>query len=357
MSQEQTATSLHTKQYGVNKHVLFILTGLGFNALLIFIVLSIKAEVTFENLLGITYADIILSSVLSVSFLYLCDFAINRFNHWFSHRPNSALRYMLEMISVLLVGFCLIHFFTSLYISVFVPGVGETQEFIDDVNRSKMILLDFLLIIYACMRGFHFFSFLKDKELEKIQWQKDISHSNFEALKNQLNPHFLFNSFSVLISLIHADPYKAEDFIGKLSKAYRYLLEQRDKEIIPLFTELEFLKNFEFILAQRFANKIKIQFPEFSQETAGVIPYTIILIVEHLIASNKMSAARPLNVCISLQPQMLKITHSYLPKTNLKVSGQLLLLQERYEQLSGRQVQIANAGFEQTISIPLLKVS
>lgn len=348
---------LSARQYGVNKHLLFRVTGLFFNALLIFIVLSIKTEITFENLQGVTWADLALSSILSVSFLYLCDFSINRFNLWFSKRPNAALRYILELLMVVLIGFGLIHFFSSLYIQVFIPGLGETQEFVDDVNRSKMILLDFLLIIYACMRGFHFFSFLKDKELEKIQWQKDISHSSFEALKNQLNPHFLFNSLSVLVSLIHTDANKAEEFIGKLSKAYRYLLEQRDKDVIPLFIELEFLKNFEFILKQRFANKIQIAFPELRQENAGVIPYTIILIIEHLIASNKMSVARPLQVNISLYPQRLQITHSYAPKAKSQVSSQLLLLQERYEQLSGRQVQIAKTGFEQTISIPLLKAS
>ncbi|HEY1025743.1 MAG TPA: histidine kinase [Sphingobacteriaceae bacterium] len=340
--------------YGVNKHRLFFLTGIGMNLLLIAVVISIKGDLTFDNLLHVRFWDIFFSTIQCIAFLYLCDFVISYCGKLFRKKPNSALRYLAEVFTVMVIGFCFTYLLVLVFLRVSMPDVPRTARFIEDVNRSRMIFLDFLLITYACMRGFHFFSFLKQKELEHIKWQSHISHTNFEALKNQLNPHFLFNSLSILISLIHSSPHKAEDFIEKLSKAYRYLLDQRDKELIPLAIELEFLKNLDFILKQRFPHKVRIDFPHHAVAGVAVVPYTLILIMEHLISTNRMSDEKPLEVRISVNLQMLVIEHSHSPRVNKKANEQLMLLQERYEQLSGTRPATAAAGGKQRITIPLL---
>ena len=342
------------QRYGINKNVLFILLGILSSLILIFLVISIKAKPTLDALKFVLPADLILTVVQCISFLYVADFAIQLFDRIFIKKPNSFFRYFFEIGSVLVTGFCIILLFSSFYAYVIVPE-KISPEFWKDVNRSRVIFMDFQLLVYAFMRGFHFFTFLKKKEIELIKWQKDISQSSFEALKNQLNPHFLFNSFSVLISLIHSDAAKADRFIDRLSKAYRYLLDQRDKETISLSTELEFLHNFGYLLAERFSDKIKIAPPTGFKETASVIPYTLILIIEHLIAGNKMSTSRPLIVNIEVDNDRLNIRHTHSPKSNLKVNQQLLILQERYEQLSSKKIEISRAADEQCISIPLLK--
>jgi two-component system, LytTR family, sensor kinase len=339
--------------YGLNKHLLFVVSGVIINIIVLLVVVSIKADLQMKVIMSVPAVDVILTTIQSIAFIYLADYVIHWYDKRFSNRPNSFLRYVLEVATVLILGFCIIEVVMGAYIHVF-TNQKITKEFLDDAHRSQIIFLDFLLIVYAFMRGFHFFSFLKSKEIEMIKWKKDISMSNYESLKNQLNPHFLFNSFSVLIGLIQTDAFKADEFIGRLSKAYRYLLEQRDKETIALGSELEFLENFKFILSQRFGEKIKISVGSIYSESAIVIPYTLILLVEHLIGVNKMSDKTPLFIDISTTAHSLKIDHTHAPKTNRKVSEQLLLLQERYEQTTGRQVSILLSEGKQIITIPVL---
>ena len=92
-------------------------------------------------------------------------------------------------------------------------------------------------------------------EIQTQQLMKENALAQFEALKNQVSPHFLFNSLSILSSLVHVDANLSEKFIDQLSKAYRYILEQKDNDTVTLKTELDFLQSYAFLLKIRFENK------------------------------------------------------------------------------------------------------
>ncbi|HEY0896736.1 MAG TPA: histidine kinase [Sphingobacteriaceae bacterium] len=339
----------------MNKHRLFILAGIGMNLLVIPTVASIKVDLTLENLARVPLPDLALCALQCIAFLYLSDFVINVFDRLFSTRPNSVIRYLLELVVIFLAGFAITSLLVTFYLKTFMSDKVLTESFIRDVNRSKMIFADVLLITYACMRGYRFFSFLKEKEMEHIKWQNHLSHTSFEALKNQLNPHFLFNSLSVLTSLIHSDPKKADGFIGRLSKAYRYFLDQRDQELTSLNSELGFLKNFHSILSERFGEKVRISYPEAITEKVAVIPNTMILLLEEIIADNRMSVEKPLEIGVSVNALNLVIQHSQSPKgTFHRTDSQLLILKRRYEQVAGRTVTSEIIGPVRKISIPLI---
>lgn len=341
--------------YGVNKHRLFILAGLGMNLLVVPTVALIKVELTLDNLARVPLPDLLLCGLQGIAFLYLSDFVINVFDRFFNDRPNAVIRYLLELVVIFLAGFAITSLLVEFYLRTFRSDMVLTESFMQDVNRSKMIFADVLLITYACMRGYRFFAFLKEKEVEHVKWQNQLSQTNFEALRNQLNPHFLFNSLSVLTSLIHSDPKRADIFIGRLSKAYRYFLDQRDQELTGLNTELGFLRNFRFIISERFGEKVRISFPEMVDERAAVIPNTLILILEEVIAGNKMSAERPLEISVEADPHNLVIEHSHFPKGAFHHSdSQLLMLTQRYEQVTGRMVTSEITGTVRKISIPLI---
>ncbi len=341
--------------YGVNKHRLFILAGIGMNFLVIPTVASIKVDLTLENLSRIPLPDVALCAVQCIAFLYLSDLVINVFDRLFRDRPNAVIRYLLELVVIFLAGFAITNLLVTIYLNTYLHDRVLSESFIEDVNRSKMIFADVLLITYACMRGYRFFSFLKEKEMEHVKWQNHLSHTSFEALKNQLNPHFLFNSLSVLTSLIHSDPKKADQFIGKLSRAYRYFLDQRDQELTGLNAELGFLKNFQSILFERFGDKVKISYPETVTETVAAIPNTLILLLEEVISGNKMSAASPLEINVTVYQQNLVIQHSNVPKAGIQPPDrQLRLLSQRYEQLLGRAITAEVSGATRTIRIPLV---
>ena len=125
--------------------------------------------------------------------------------------------------------------------------------------------------------------------------QREKLHSQFEALKNQLNPHFLFNSLNVLSTLVHTDADLSEEFIDKLAKTYRYLLEQKDKELIRLKTEIEFLNSYAFLMKIRFEDKIKIEINVDEEKQQYYIPpLTLQLLVENAIKHNIISKETPL---------------------------------------------------------------
>ena len=115
-----------------------------------------------------------------------------------------------------------------------------------------------LFLIFAIYESIGFYTKLINSNREKEKLQRENIRSQLEGLKNQVNPHFLFNSLNTLSHLIPEDPDKAVNFVQKLSKVYRYILEIRDKKVIQIEEELEFLYSYIFLLKERFGENIQI---------------------------------------------------------------------------------------------------
>ncbi|NTW32456.1 MAG: histidine kinase, partial [Bacteroidetes bacterium] len=148
--------------------------------------------------------------------------------------------------------------------------------------------------------------------------QSEKLHSQFEALKSQVNPHFLFNSLNVLSSLVHIDSDLSEKFIDKLAKSYRYVLEQKDNELVLLKTEIEFLHSFAFLMKIRFEDKIlwKINVDETKQQFF-IPPLTLQILVENAIKHNIISKDSPLIIEIfNDEEDNLFIRNNYQPHEN-----------------------------------------
>lgn len=130
-----------------------------------------------------------------------------------------------------------------------------------------------------------------------LKVQKENLQSQFEVLKQQVNPHFLFNSLNVLTSLIKVDPDLAEVFTERLSKVYRYVLENKEKDLVTLATELEFLNAYFFLLEIRFVQKLFIDIRiDKKHHEALILPIAIQLIIENAIKHNAFSKAHPLKI-------------------------------------------------------------
>lgn len=140
---------------------------------------------------------------------------------------------------------------------------------------------------------------LTEANTKLLKLQKENLQSQFEVLKQQVNPHFLFNSLNVLTSLIKLDPDLAESFTERLSKVYRYVLENKDKDLVNLSTEMEFLHAYLFLLEIRFMNKIMV---EINVEKLWydhlILPLAIQLIIENAIKHNTFSKSQPLQISV-----------------------------------------------------------
>lgn len=144
----------------------------------------------------------------------------------------------------------------------------------------------------------------RTKELTKantqlLKLQKENLQSQFDVLKQQVNPHFLFNSLNVLTSLIRLEPELAEKFTEHLAKVYRYVLENKDNELVNLSTEISFLDAYIFLINIRFMDKVlvNIRIPE-DRKNHRIIPLAMQLLIENAIKHNSMSKKSPLVIDI-----------------------------------------------------------
>lgn len=290
--------------------------------------------------------------------LYFVYYSIQYFNKKFSSAPNGTVRFINELLLISLVGFMIQLTFRWVFIKL-ILAPDPNPEFLNLKLRMFLtVCMTFLLVLYVLMTSLRIFRYLQQKQLELEGWQKEYAQSQFDELKNRLNPHFLFNSLSVLTSLVYIDADKAEAFIEKLSKTYRYLLDQRDKDKVPLKKELEFFEGYRYLVEQRFGKKLGIQMQvnegSFDKELP---PHSLMIALEYIVANNAMSAAKPLVVKLFTQDNNLVIGYSCNSKARIESTSekQLLALKKRYEYLvPHRPMEITSDEEWNTIVYPLL---
>lgn len=206
--------------------------------------------------------------------------------------------------------------------------------------------------------NFRAYQQLKDVQLKSEQLEKEAVMAQFAALKNQVNPHFLFNSLSILNSLIYEDVNLSAKFVQQLSKAYRYILEQRDQDLILLKTELDFIESYTFLLKIRFENKfeVNINVPNEIKNGYQIAPLALQLLVENAVKHNRMSIAEPLKVAIYYKEPFLIIENPLQLRDQPDVSTGVGLsnIANRYALLTDLKVshEIVNNAY--IVKIPLL---
>jgi hypothetical protein len=227
-------------------------------------------------------------------------------------------------------------------------------------NESSANYLVTIIITFFVTLAFHAFYFYKAYQENKVKEQKIIAgtaSAQFESLKNQIDPHFLFNSLNVLSSLIEENPESAQKFTTSLSKVYRYVLEQKDKELVSVAEELKFAKTYMNLLKMRFENSITFEIPEgFDNEEAKVVPLSLQLLLENCIKHNVVSEAKPLHVKISIENNQLVVTNNLQKKEVLSDRKGVGLenIVNRYIILTNRKVIVEENEKEFKISIPIL---
>lgn len=183
------------------------------------------------------------------------------------------------------------------------------------------------------------------------------ANAKFETLKNQIDPHFLFNSLNVLSSLIEENPDNAQRFTTSLSKIYRYVLEQKDKELVSVAEELSFAKTYMNLLKMRFENSLFYELPETAiNPEAKVVPLSLQLLLENTVKHNVVSEQRPLHIRIFIEGDYLAIQNDFQKKEVIQ-SRQGVGLQnivDRYGIITGRKVLIEQNEKTFTVKIPIL---
>jgi len=193
----------------------------------------------------------------------------------------------------------------------------------------------------------------KAEYLEKQQLLNEIA-----LLKTQVNPHFLFNSLSILSSLVRISPELSEQFIDQLSRSYRYILEQKEQSLVTLRTELEFIKSYSFLLKIRFENKfdLQINLTETDLDQYKIAPLTLQLLIENAVKHNRMSAKEPLLIDIFIDDKYLVVQNplQLRPQQEASTGTGLNNIINRYALLTECSVRAGESDRHFVVKIPLL---
>jgi sensor histidine kinase YesM len=220
------------------------------------------------------------------------------------------------------------------------------------------IIVTILISVFLHARKFLFF--WRKESLERERFQKESAVARYESLRNQVNPHFLFNSLNALTNLVYEDQEKAVKFIKQLSEVYRYVLDTREREVVSLEEELKFLESYLFLQNIRFEDRLRVEINA-PKETLQVAPLALQLLMENAIKHNIISNEQPLTIRMYQQGEFLVVENNLQMKTPVpdeRVSGMgLANICKRYEYLSNKKVEIINDGKMFTVKLPVLNGS
>jgi sensor histidine kinase YesM len=196
-----------------------------------------------------------------------------------------------------------------------------SQSFLDQAIFMMKVAFTFLFLGTLISNAIMFFKNWKEAAVQQEKLKREQLALQYETLKSQVNPHFLFNNLNSLTSLISTNPDKAIDFVKKLSDVYRYVLDQKDCELVALETELKFLESYVFLQQIRFGTNLKVEI-KVSSKNFKVIPLSVQMLVENAIKHNEISDRNPLEIKIySTDDHYLVIENRLQKKTGSEGSG------------------------------------
>ena len=213
------------------------------------------------------------------------------------------------------------------------------------------------MFIMSILFGRRFFISWRQAAINLEKLKSEQLASQYETLKSQVNPHFLFNSLNVLTSLVHQDPDTAVKFIKKLSEVYRFVLDSRKQEVIDLATELKFVEDYLFLQKIRFGANLRFDI-KVPKESMGklVPPLSLQMLTENAIKHNEVSAEFPLDIQITAEGDRVTVSNTLRPKKTREVSPGTGLdnIRDRYEFLSGKKVVVDESNGKFEVRLPLL---
>ncbi|MEO9511498.1 MAG: 2TM domain-containing protein [Flavobacteriaceae bacterium] len=300
--------------------------------------------------------DIVISFIFSFGLTAVNSYYYDGMNIRYSWEKDPKKRLWIGAIGSLfltMITFGILRYLIHFYFAGLSIGEFLERETLD----SYIIAIVITVIASLFTHAFHFYRALQKKEVKKQKIIAGSASARFDALKNQLDPHFLFNSLNVLTSLIEEDPDQAQKFTTSLSKVYRYVLEQKNKDLVTVDEELNFARTYVRLLKMRFEDSIVFEIPEkCSVPEAKIVPLSLQLLLENAVKHNVVTTSRPLHIKVSEHEGMLLVSNNLQEKQVVKKSSGVGLqnIKQRYEILTDREVNIAKKASSFSVGIPML---
>lgn len=329
--------------------------GIGLLIFIIMILLNLiyGEELTLDRQLGIRFLYTIL---YSVSLGYANQAVFVFLDKKFVNDRFSMKRIVVGFFASFFVTLFVI-FLLRIFEDVIIEGNSFQQYWQKETLSNYVFAIVMTFIILLSFYAFYIYKAYNDNKIKEQKVIAGTASAQFESLKNQIDPHFLFNSLNVLSSLIEENPDNAQKFTTSLSKIYRYVLEQKDKELVSVDEELAFAKTYMNLLKMRFENSITYDLPtDYDNPEAKVVPLSLQLLLENTIKHNVVSEQKPLHIKIYIEDNYLIIENNLQKKEVLQDRRGVGLqnIVNRYGLISERKVLIEdNADFFR-VKIPIL---
>ncbi|QLG44013.1 2TM domain-containing protein [Costertonia aggregata] len=311
---------------------------------------------TYKYIIGDMWREYYENMIFSV-ILYM----VNAFWFFYLVRKYNYYIYTSRRMTIAVTGNIVVSCI-GVFVSRFIILVGfYNRSIIQFLSNEKwssyvqpmIIALGVSLIFYAIW-------YYRYRQENKVKEQKVIASTasaKFDALKNQLDPHFLFNSLNVLTSLIEEDPYQAQKFTTSLSKVYRYVLEQKNKDLVSVDEELQFARTYVRLLKMRFEDSIVFDIPDASKNPdAKIVPLSLQLLLENAVKHNIVTSKKPLQIKVEEIDDMLVISNNIQEKQVVKKSTGVGLqnIKQRYGILTNKEVLIEKTASHFNVFLPML---
>ncbi|QHI37253.1 Sensor histidine kinase YpdA [Kordia antarctica] len=231
-------------------------------------------------------------------------------------------------------------------------------------NERYDILLPIIIIstmVMAMYEAIYYYVRLQRSIREEEQAKRVVVLAQLDALRNQAQPHFFFNSLNTLRDIIDQNSKEdAKQFVDKLSDVYRFILDAGNANLIPLRNEVKFARAYIHIQSERFGDNLKLNWklPETALDSM-IVPMSLQLLLENAIKHNVVSRSKPLTITVAIKDDYLVVNNkiqlksTQLPSTKVGLKN----IEKRHALISDKLPKIENDGNEFTVSIPLLQPS
>lgn len=303
---------------------------------------------SLESFLSRTLILVIIGTIISVLNHLVRFYALyyfHKLNQWTVRITLSLIAYLIVSLGISLLAFKLFSFF---------PFLVVTEE---KKNISLLVTI-FITIIGAILYEANtYYHQWKSAIAEEEQLEKLNLESQFQSLQGQLNPHFLFNSFNVLSSLIHENPIKAEQFVDEMSNVYRYLMRTNNEELATVQDEIKFAQSFSHLIKTRYEQGIDLNIYVSKEHFGYHIPsLSLQLLLENAIKHNEINPNQPLQVDIYSTHKALIIENNLQPKTKGVFSNKIGLenLSQRYHLLNREGFSVIKENNTFKVTLPFI---
>ncbi len=303
---------------------------------------------------------------IKLSFLYTIAIAFliwqgNRYLHFSLRSYFDWYKKPIRKIAVLLLSII----FYTVPVSVLLL-VGWYKIFEQGQVNWNVIFTSSLIIMVCVVFITHVYEtvfLVKESENEIIrneQLERAKAEAELEALKNQIDPHFIFNSLNTLSHLIEEKPLKAKQFNDNLADVYRYILQNKGRSLVLLREEMEFLLKYFSLLKIRFEKAVQLNtnIADAALDTYLVPPISLQVLVENAIKHNEFSDVMPITIEITFKDDELVVYNAVHKKNLKKPSSKIGLnnLQERYKLTTDKEIAIEESPDRFTVRLPVLKM-